>query len=197
MTNLQLQKNLNKLGATPKLAEDGKIGPASKRAIRDFQKKYGLDVDGIAGIKTRSKITELIGVKPKQRNIKYIVVHSTGEVQTQSIQSIKNHWRNKLGWVNPGYHYIIEANGNTVQLFPLEGISNGVAGYNSVSVHVCYIGGKYGIDNRTDAQKKSLLIILKELRQKFPKAVIQGHRDFPGVKKYCPSFDAKKEYKDI
>ena len=41
------------------------------------------------------------------------------------------------------------------------------------------------------------LKILKELRVKFPKAKIQGHRDFPNVKKACPSFDAQKEYEEI
>ena len=43
----------------------------------------------------------------------------------------------------------------------------------------------------------ALIKLLNELRAKYPKAIIQGHRDFPGVNKACPSFDAKSEYKDI
>ena len=31
----------------------------------------------------------------------------------------------------------------------------------------------------------------------YPEAEILGHRDFPGVAKACPCFDAKKEYKNI
>ena len=50
-------------------------------------------------------------------------------------------------------------------------------------------------DTRTDAQKASLLKLLKELKSKYPKATIHGHREF--ANKACPSFDAKKEYSNI
>lgn len=54
-----------------------------------------------------------------------------------------------------------------------------------------------GIDNRTEEQKESLFLILSGLIDKYPNSEILGHRDFKGVKKYCPSFDAKEEYKDL
>ena len=47
------------------------------------------------------------------------------------------------------------------------------------------------------AQKKALFDLLKKLKKQFPKAIIQGHRDFPGVKKACPSFNAKEEYEHL
>ena len=84
--------------------------------------------------------------------------------------------------------------------------SNGVAGYNSTSINVCYIGGvnKQGrpVDNRTEAQKESLRKILKELKTRYPDAVIMGHREIWGSspknwKKMCPCFPAGEEYKDI
>lgn len=52
-------------------------------------------------------------------------------------------------------------------------------------------------DTRTPEQKKSLLKLLKELKKLYPNAEILGHRDFPNVKKACPSFDAKEEYKNL
>ena len=30
------------------------------------------------------------------------------------------------------------------------------------------------------------------LRNKYPNAIIQGHRDFDGVRKSCPRFDVKE-----
>ena len=132
------------------------------------------------------------------RNINYIAIHCTATQPEASIASIQNYWKNNLGWKNPGYHYIIDRCGNVVNLLPIELVSNGVQGYNSQTINISYVGGidKSGKpkDTRTEAQKQSILKILKELRVKFPKAKIQGHRDFPNVKKACPSFDAKKEY---
>ena len=135
------------------------------------------------------------------RNIKYIAVHCTATPQTATVSSIQNYWKNHLGWKNPGYHFIIKPNGEVVNLLPIEEVSNGVQGFNSVAINISYIGGvdakNTPLDNRTPEQKASLLKLLKELRKKFPNAIIQGHRDFPNVKKACPSFNAKKEYENI
>ncbi len=101
----------------------------------------------------------------------------------------------------PGYHFIILPNGDVVQLLPIEQVSNGVAGFNSVLINIAYLGGvdatNKPLDNRTPAQKVAILKLLSDLKKKFPTAIIQGHRDFPNVKKACPSFDAKKEYKNV
>ncbi|WP_313214237.1 N-acetylmuramoyl-L-alanine amidase [Soonwooa sp.] len=135
------------------------------------------------------------------RNIKYIAVHCTATPQTTSISSISNYWKQNLGWKMPGYHFIVKPDGNIVEMLSIDKVSNGVGGWNSQIINISYIGGvdKNGkpIDNRTEAQKKSLLLKLKELKKQFPKAIIQGHRDFPKVAKACPSFDAKTEYKNI
>lgn len=135
------------------------------------------------------------------REIKYLVVHCTATPQTTSVESIKHYWKTQLGWRMPGYHFIIKPSGEVVRLLNIEQVSNGVKGFNSVSVNISYVGGidknNKPIDNRTPKQKKALLELLKELKKDFPKAIIQGHRDFPNVKKACPSFDAKEEYKNL
>ena len=135
------------------------------------------------------------------REIKFLAVHCTATPQTATVSSIQSYWRNVLKWKMPGYHFIIKPNGEVVQLLDIEKVSNGVKGFNSVSINISYIGGvdaqNKPIDNRTEAQKKALLDLLKKLKKQFPKAIIQGHRDFPNVKKACPSFDAKEEYKNL
>ena len=135
------------------------------------------------------------------RDIKYIVVHCTATPQTTSVESIKQYWKTHLGWKMPGYHFMIKPDGEIIQLLEIEKISNGVKGFNSVSINISYIGGvdseNKPIDNRTPAQKRSLTDLLTKLKKEFPKAIIQGHRDFPNVKKACPSFNAKEEYKNL
>lgn len=146
------------------------------------------------------------------RNIKYIAVHCTAGSQKQTIGDLRTEFKRK-GWKNPGYHYVVAADGTVTQMLDEAKVSNGVKGYNSISVNVAYIGGidanGKAVDNRTEAQKKSLRVLLGVLHKHYPKAVIQGHRDFsPDTNhngkvdpwewiKQCPCFNAKDEYKDI
>ena len=59
-----LQQKLNKVGMRDangkKLVEDGEFGSATKYAVRAFQEKYRLEVDGIAGKDTISKLDAVI-----------------------------------------------------------------------------------------------------------------------------------------
>ena len=142
------------------------------------------------------------------RKIKYIAVHCTAGSQKATVNDLLAEFKRK-GWKAPGYHYVITADGKIHQLLDTEKVSNGVKGFNSVTVNIAYTGGMDGVDNRTDEQKKSLVTLLKLLRKRYPDAVIQGHRDFSPDRngngtieksewiKMCPSFDAKAEYKDI
>ncbi len=131
------------------------------------------------------------------RSIKRIVVHCTGTPKSTTVQSILNYWRYNLGWKGRGYHYIIDEDGELTALTREDKTSNGVKGYNRRSIHVAYIGGNNGIDTRTNEQKTTLIQVLKVLKNRYPKAEICGHRDFPRVAKTCPNFDVKTEYESI
>jgi peptidoglycan hydrolase-like protein with peptidoglycan-binding domain len=56
MTVKDVQHILNLLGASPKLDEDGKLGPKSVAAIKSFQTAHGLTSDGVAGPKTKTAL---------------------------------------------------------------------------------------------------------------------------------------------
>lgn len=135
------------------------------------------------------------------RTITHLTVHCTATPQTTTVASIQRHWKDVLKWKSSGYHVIIEASGKIVRLAPDSAVCNGVAGHNSNSLHVSYIGGVDASgkakDTRTFAQKSSLYTVLLEWKKLYPNAVILGHRDFPNVRKDCPSFDAKKEYENL
>ncbi|PIN27597.1 N-acetylmuramoyl-L-alanine amidase [Prevotella intermedia] len=146
------------------------------------------------------------------RDIKYIAVHCTASNQSTTVAMLLSEFKRK-GWKNPGYHYVVTADGKIHQLLAEDNVSNGVKGYNSISINVAYVGGigesGKAVDNRTPLQKLSLRKLLSLLKKKYPKAIIQGHRDFSPDKngngkvdvweriKECPCFDAKVEYKDL
>jgi N-acetylmuramoyl-L-alanine amidase len=135
------------------------------------------------------------------RDIKYIVIHCTATQPNTKKEAILSYWKNTLKWKTVGYHRLIYANGVIHELAKYEQITNGVKGYNSESIHFSYIGGidESGRpkDTRTLKQKESLLYLVKQAKKQFPNAIVQGHKDFKGVAKACPSFEAKNEYKAI
>lgn len=123
-------------------------------------------------------------------------------------------WHKARGFDKIGYHYVIYRDGSIHQGRLEQEVGAHCKGYNANSIGVCYIGGlladgKKPEDTRTEAQKKSLLQLLKHLKVKYPGVLICGHRDlsedlngdgtiepFEWVKS-CPSFDAHKEYAHI
>jgi N-acetylmuramoyl-L-alanine amidase len=133
------------------------------------------------------------------RAINYIVIHCTAGSAHQSTQEIREHW-SKLGWKNPGYHYLINADGSIEELAQEASITNGVKGYNANSIHMSYKGGVSGgrpKDTRTQAQKEAMEGLVRDLHIRYPFAKILGHRDFPLVNKACPSFDVAEWLEEI
>ena len=139
------------------------------------------------------------------REIKRIFIHCTAGNQKQTLNDLLREFKNK-GWSNPGYHYTVFPDGRVVPLLAEEKVSNGVQGFNSTAINIAYVGGVdskgRAVDNRTEAQKESLLNLLRRLKRKYPNAHIMGHRDIWGKdpknwKKQCPCFDAEKEYASV
>ena len=185
-----LQEKLN-------LKVDGIFGPLTEEAVKDFQRSNSLEVDGIAGADTLSKLNLLVN----KRTIKELIVHcsATPEGKDYSVDTIRQ-WHLQRGFSDIGYHYVIYRDGS-IHIGRDESIIGAhCTGHNTNSIGVCYIGGcasdgKTPKDTRTTEQKQSLVKLLKELKTKYPQASIHGHRDFSS--KACPSFDATKEYSSI
>lgn len=136
------------------------------------------------------------------RKINKLIVHcsATPEGRDVKIETIKDWHVNDNHWKDIGYHYVIELDGSIHKGRDENVIGAHCSGQNANSIGICYVGGvakdgKTPKDTRTDAQKQSLLKLLKELKAKYPNATIHGHREFAA--KACPSFDAKYEYKDL
>ena len=140
------------------------------------------------------------------REIKRIFVHCTASSQSMTVEGLLKEFARK-GWKNPGYHYVVGADGKITQLLDESKVSNGVQGWNANAINVAYVGGidarGKAADNRTPGQKSSLVRLLKMLVWRYPGVEIMGHRDIWGAdspgkwKKMCPCFNASAEYRDL
>lgn len=136
-----------------------------------------------------------------QRKITEIIVHcsATPEGKDFSVADITR-WHKQRGFRTIGYHYVVYRDGSVLPGRPEGEIGAHCTGHNAVSIGICYIGGlaadgKTPKDTRTPEQREALLMLLRHLRKKYPRAKIYGHRDFAA--KACPSFDARKEYASL
>ena len=132
------------------------------------------------------------------RKIDKFIIHcsATPEGRDYTVQQIREWHVKGNGWRDIGYHYIIYRDGSIHTGRPIEQIGAHTTGYNSHSIGICYIGGyaadgKTPKDTRTEAQRRALIKLLRELKAKYPSATIHGHNEF--ANKACPSFIVKKD----
>lgn len=132
------------------------------------------------------------------RYISEIIIHcsDTKEGLNFNIQDI-DRWHKQKGWKGCGYHYIITLDGTVECGRALEEIGSHCKGHNSHSIGICYIGGisKDGKpkDTRTTQQKAALWELLNKLCERFPDALIYGHKELCNNMKACPCYDVQKE----
>lgn len=155
--------------------------------------------------------------------LKYLVIHCTATKEGQEVSSADiRRWHTApppvgRGWKQVGYTDMIHLDGRVERLVENNEdaqvdsweITNGVAGYNSCSRHVVYVGGlasdaKTSKDTRTPEQLKALEKYVREFHLRHPTVEIRGHRDFSPDKngngriessewiKTCPGFDVRE-----
>lgn len=148
--------------------------------------------------------------------LKRLVLHCTATPEGREVTSEQiRHWhtdpveKGGRGWDRVGYTDMIHLDGTVERLVANNEDAqvdswertNGAVGYNTTSRHVVYVGGcdknMKPKDTRTPAQRRAMEIYVKEFHKHFPYVEICGHRDLPGVRKACPSFDVKRWIKEI
>jgi len=136
------------------------------------------------------------------RQITKIIVHCTAtpEGREVDVDEIRKWHVDERGWSDVGYHFHIKLDGELQEARPIERTGSHTRGQNYCSIGISYAGGmskdmKEPKDTRTQAQRETLVDLLHELKEQYPKAKIYGHRNFSS--KACPSFDAASEYEYI
>jgi N-acetylmuramoyl-L-alanine amidase len=144
--------------------------------------------------KNEQELREYIRNVKITRRITHLFVHCTASQPHATVSSIQNHWKT-LGWRNPGYHILLTQEGFTL-LMDFNGVSNGVAGFNTHGVHISYIGGidrnGKALDTRTTMQCRLIEVFIEEMIKRFPNIKVLGHNEVSN--KACPSFKVKNEY---
>ena len=130
--------------------------------------------------------------------VKYLTIHCAATPEGRDVKShtISQWDRAKFGQVS--YHWVVELDGSAVRTLADNIKGAHVGGNNTGNIGICYVGGmdknnKAPKDTRTPMQKVTLRRLVAEYREKYPGIIVRGHRDWPGVAKACPSFDAAKE----
>lgn len=134
------------------------------------------------------------------RKIDKIIIHCSATKEGDEISAATiDKWHKDRGWSGIGYHYIVSLNGNIEYGRPVIMQGAHVKDHNKGSIGICYIGGLDDHldpkDTRTEAQKESLLDLVKTLKRLHPEATIHGHNEFAA--KACPCFNVEEEYCNI
>lgn len=135
----------------------------------------------------------------KRKATTHIAIHSSATRPSMNwgVREIGAEHRAR-GFLGVGYHVVIKRDGTAEDGRPHETVGAHVKGHNSTTIGICLIGGVNEKDHRkaennfTPEQFHTLDIVLQGLENKYPDAIIQGHRDFSGTATECPSFDVKQ-----
>ena len=132
--------------------------------------------------------------------IKYLTIHCAATPEGRDVKAKEIEKWDIAKFGQKSYHLVVELDGTIVRSLPDTKIGAHVGGKNTGNIGICYIGGmdkdmKRAKDTRTPGQKRSLKTLIATYKERYPGIIIRGHRDWPGVKKDCPSFDVQKEYK--
>lgn len=141
------------------------------------------------------------------KKLQYLVIHCTATPEGREVSAADiKRWHTSAppagrGWKQVGYTDLFHLDGTVerlvknnedAQVDPWE-ITNGAAGYNSISRHIVYAGGvdadniKKAEDTRTPEQREAMRRYVLDFHRKHPTVKIVGHYQL--ANKACPSFD--------
>lgn len=128
--------------------------------------------------------------------IKFLTIHCAATPEGRHVDADTISAWDKAKFGQTSYHHVIELDGTNVRTLRDDQKGAHVGKANTGNIGICYVGGVDAKgnpkDTRTPAQTKALRTLVRTYQERVPGIVIRGHRDWPGVKKACPSFDVSK-----
>ena len=194
--------------------------------LADIQRRVGVKPDNVWGPKTADAIMNALPTIPlpdlppsptvtgKGVNITRVFIHCSATREGQDIDAATiRKWHLAQGWKDIGYHFVIRLDGSIERGRPENTTGSHVAGFNTGSIGVVYVGGLdtqgKPKDTRTPAQLLAMRHLCKALASEYPKARFMGHRDASPDKdrdgviekhewlKECPCFDVKSWWESV
>lgn len=144
--------------------------------------------------------------------LNFLVLHCTATEEGRDVTAAEVlQWHTAAppsgnGWSRAGYNALVRLDGSIETLVPTNGdsvvepdeIANGARGYNSVSIHLCYVGGlRNGVpaDTRTPEQCAAMAAYIRGIKAAVPEVKVVGHNEL-NPNKSCPCFDVQKWLND-
>lgn len=130
--------------------------------------------------------------------IKFLTIHCAATPEGRDVKAATISQWDEAKFGQTSYHHVVELDGTAVHTLQDNQRGAHTGGANTGNIGICYVGGmdrqnKAPKDTRTVHQRVTLRRLVAEYRERFPGIVVRGHRDWPGVKKACPSFSVAKE----
>lgn len=127
-------------------------------------------------------------------DIRFLTIHCAATPEGRDVKAETITAWDKAKFGQTSYHFVVELDGKFVRTLDDHQRGAHVGGHNTGNIGICYVGGMdrqmaRAKDTRTAAQKRALRTLIRTFQQRYPGIVVRGHRDWPGVKKDCPSFD--------
>lgn len=127
--------------------------------------------------------------------IKYLTVHCAATPEGRHVTADEITKWDHARFGQTSYHWVIELDGSIHRTLDDDVRGAHTGGHNSGNIGICYVGGcdvqMKAKDTRTPQQSAALAKLLVDYKAKYPGLEILGHRDWPDVRKDCPSFDVR------
>lgn len=181
---MRVQGRLNQYGAG--IRADGLAGPATNAAL-----------DTYLPAKPANDQRPALAAVPPASGIKYLTIHCAATPRGRDVKAATIVSIGKERFGQASYHHVVELDGSVVRTLRDDQRGAHVGGHNTGNIGICYVGGVEAdmkpADTRTEAQKTALRKLVADYRAQYPGIIVRGHRDWPGVKKACPSFNVANE----
>ena len=129
------------------------------------------------------------------RPLNRIIIHHSASPRLSTTRDEIDQWHKARGFIEIGYHWVIEAGGKVVPGRPLHIDGAHCLGHNHDSIGICVVGDNTSADptqHWDGDQKQALLDMVVGLELLYPTIkAVYGHRDAPGAKTECPGLDVR------
>lgn len=126
--------------------------------------------------------------------IRFLTIHCAATPEGRDVKAATVEQWDIAKFGQRSYHWIVELDGHQHRSLEDDQLGCHTGLHNTGNIGICYVGGcdehmRGAKDTRTDAQKAALRDLVGHYKTLYPGIIVRGHRDWPNVKKDCPSFD--------
>lgn len=117
------------------------------------------------------------------KEVEGIVLHNSGVLVLQTVETIHNYHKNTKGWAGIGYQYYVRKDGSIYRGRPENMAGAHCPGVNSTSIGIC-AEGNFNEETMSDVQKNAIIELVKDIKSRHNIKWIKGHREV--IATSCP-----------